>query len=154
AMLGVGRSAVRRLQKDAAGRFDVDALGRELARLDGAPTVVIAAAGEVNAGDFDPIGVLADLTEKHGAWLHVDGAFGLFAAVSPRSRHLVDGIARADSVIADGHKWLNVPYDCGFAFVRDRSLLIPAFGIQAAYLPSLDDAHPGFAWRGPEGSRR
>jgi glutamate/tyrosine decarboxylase-like PLP-dependent enzyme len=115
---------------------------------------VIASAGEVNTGDFDPIVKMADLCQAHHAWLHVDGAFGLFAAVSPRTRHLVEGIARADSVIADGHKWLNVPYDCGFAFVRDRSLLRPAFAVSAAYLPDAEGPRPGFAMKGPEGSRR
>ena len=154
AMLGVGRANVRRLARDAAGRFDLDALRRELRAQDGAPAVVIASAGEVNAGDFDPIDAVADLTQQHGAWLHVDGAFGLFAAASPRTRHLVDGVARADSVIADGHKWLNVPYDCGFAFVRDHELLTPAFGIAAAYLPPPGGPRPGFAFKGPEGSRR
>jgi glutamate/tyrosine decarboxylase-like PLP-dependent enzyme len=84
----------------------------------------------------------------------VDGAFGLFAAVSDRTRALVDGIARADSVIADGHKWLNVPYENGFAFVRDRSLLPHAFGIHAAYLPPPDAARDSFATLGPESSRR
>ena len=74
-----------------AGRLDLDALERALAELDGAPAIVIANAGEVNAGDFDPIGAMADLAERHDAWLHVDGAFGLFARVSPRSAHLAAG---------------------------------------------------------------
>ena len=97
-----------------------------------APAVLIASAGEVNAGDFDPLSVMADLAERYGAWLHVDGAFGLFAALSDRTRHLVDGVERADSVIADGHKWLNVPYESGFAFVRDPSLQPAVFGSGAA----------------------
>jgi glutamate/tyrosine decarboxylase-like PLP-dependent enzyme len=115
---------------------------------------VIASAGEVNAGDFDPIARMADLCERHDAWLHVDGAFGLFAAVSERTRLLVDGIARARSVIADGHKWLNVPYESGFAFVRDRTLLPKVFAISAAYLPDEDTARRSFAMMGPESSRR
>ena len=123
AMLGLGRSSVRKLARDPVGRVDLEALDRELAALGGAPAVVIASAGEVNAGDFDPIDAMADLAERYGAWLHVDGAFGLFAAVSERTRHLVAGVERADSAIADGHKWLNVPYESGFAFVRDPSLL-------------------------------
>jgi len=97
---------------------------------------------------------MADLAHEHGAWLHVDGAFGLFAAVSPRTAHLSAGIEKADSVIADGHKWLNVPYDCGFAFVRDPTLSGPTFALNAAYLPSPDDPHPGFFSKGPESSRR
>ena len=156
AMLGMGRGTARRLSRDEVGRIDLPALERELraGAGGGAPAIVIASAGEVNGGDFDPIDDMADLAHEHGAWLHVDGAFGLFAAVSPRTSHLVDGVVKADSVIADGHKWLNVPYDCGFAFVRDGSLLPPAFAIAAAYLPSLDQARPGFAFLGPESSRR
>jgi glutamate/tyrosine decarboxylase-like PLP-dependent enzyme len=157
AMLGMGRGTARRLSRDSVGRIDLPALERELrdaANAGGPPAIVIASAGEVNAGDFDPVDAMADLAHEHGAWLHVDGAFGLFAAVSPRTSHLVDGIAKADSVIADGHKWLNVPYDSGFAFVRDGSLLPPAFAITAAYLPSLDQERPGFALLGPESSRR
>ncbi|MDH5314508.1 MAG: pyridoxal-dependent decarboxylase, partial [Actinomycetota bacterium] len=119
AMLGLGRSSVQKLARDAVGRLDLEALERGLQGLDGAPSVVIASAGEVNAGDYDPLDQMADLAERYGAWLHVDGAFGLFAAVSDRTRHLVRGLERADSVIADGHKWLNVPYESGFAFVRD-----------------------------------
>jgi glutamate/tyrosine decarboxylase-like PLP-dependent enzyme len=153
AMLGLGRG-VRRLTRDAAGRLDVEALERELRALGGAPAIVIAIAGEVNAGDFDPIVKMADLCQAHHAWLHVDGAFGLFAALSPRTAELVEGIARADSVIADGHKWLNVPYDCGFAFVRDTSLLRRVFALKAAYLPDAEGPRPGFGMRGPEGSRR
>ena len=154
AMLGLGRSGVERLSRDAAGRLDLAALENELRTLDGEPSIVIGSAGEVNAGDFDPIDAMADLTHEHGAWLHVDGAFGLFAAVSPRTRHLVEGVAKADSVIADGHKWLNVPYDCGFAFVRDPTLSGPTFALNAAYLPSPDDPRPSYFSKGPESSRR
>jgi glutamate/tyrosine decarboxylase-like PLP-dependent enzyme len=154
AMLGLGRGRPKILARDEAGRLDSEALERELKALDGAPALVIASAGEVNSGDFDPIDTMADLAAEHGAWLHVDGAFGLFAALSPRSRHLVDGVARAHSVIADGHKWLNVPYDCGFAFVRDPTLLRPVFALGAAYLPNVDDPRPNFMSMGPESSRR
>src|SRR5262245_922606 len=154
AMLGLGRDGVARLAADPAGRLDLAALETELRALSGEPSIVIASAGEVNAGDFDPVDAMADLAHEHGAWLHVDGAFGLFAAVSRRTAHLVAGIEKADSVIADGHKWLNVPYDCGFAFVRDPTLSGPSFALNAAYLPSPDDPHPGFFSKGPESSRR
>jgi glutamate/tyrosine decarboxylase-like PLP-dependent enzyme len=154
AMLGLGRSSVRKLARDGVGRLDLEALERELAALKGAPAVVIASAGEVNAGDYDPLEAMADLAERYGAWLHVDGAFGLFAAVSDRTRHLVRGLERADSVIADGHKWLNVPYESGFAFVRDASLQSAVFGSGAAYLPDVDDPHPNWGYLGPEMSRR
>jgi glutamate/tyrosine decarboxylase-like PLP-dependent enzyme len=147
AMLGLGRGSVRVLAGDAAGRLDADALKRELASLAGAPAIVIANAGDVNTGDFDPLDRMADLAEQSGAWLHVDGAFGLFARLPPRAAALAAGVERADSVISDGHKWLNVPYDCGFAFLRDPAPLHSTFGFTAAYLPG--DELPG-----PEASRR
>lgn len=153
-MLGVGRGRVRMLARDDVGRVDLEALEAALAELGGAPAIVIGSAGEVNAGDFDPLPQMADLAERHGAWFHVDGAFGLFAGLSPRTRHLVEGIERADSVIADGHKWLNVPYESGFAFVRDPALLPAVFGSGAAYLPDIDDPTPNFGYLGPEMSRR
>jgi glutamate/tyrosine decarboxylase-like PLP-dependent enzyme len=153
-MLGIGRGSVTKLAKDAAGRVDLDAMDAALRDLRGGPAIIVANAGEVNAGDFDPIGAMADLAEKHSTWLHVDGAFGLFAAISPGAAHLVRGIERADSVIADGHKWLNVPYDSGFAFVRDPKLLGGPFALQAAYLPGEDDPQPSFMHLTPESSRR
>ena len=107
ALLGVGKANVRKLARDRAGRLDLDALAAELEAA--RPAIVIANAGEVNAGDFDPIDEMADLAERHGAWLHVDGAFGLFARVKPRTAHLTTGVERANSVSCDGHKWLNVP---------------------------------------------
>ena len=119
ALLGLGRANVRRLARDLRGRLDLVRLAAELESLDGRPAIVIANAGEVNAGDFDPIEEMAELADRHGAWLHVDGAFGLFARLSPRSAHLAAGAERASSVSSDGHKWLNVPHDCGFAFVRE-----------------------------------
>ncbi|WP_141982962.1 pyridoxal phosphate-dependent decarboxylase family protein [Saccharothrix saharensis] len=152
-LLGLGRDVVRALSRDDAGRLDVDALDRELAS--SGPAVLIGNAGEVNGGDFDPLDELADLAERHGAWLHVDGAFGLFAAVSPRTAGLVRGVERADSVAADAHKWLNVPYDSGMAFVRDPAALEGAFGgWHTAYLPDPDDELVNYNTRGPESSRR
>ncbi len=152
-MLGLGQGNVERLASDAAGRLDADALERRLGELEG-PAIIVANAGEVNAGDFDPIAAMADLAEQHGAWLHVDGAFGLFARLAPESRHLCEGVERADSVIADGHKWLNVPYDCGFAFVRDAGRLSRSFNVGAPYLPSPDDPRPNPGFLAPENSRR
>ena len=138
-MVGLGR--------ESPTIVDADDLEGEVAALNGAPAIVIANAGDVNTGDFDPIARMADLADKHRAWLHVDGAFGLFARLTPEASELAEGIERADSVIADGHKWLNVPYDCGFAFVRDSALLKEPFRLTAAYLPS--DETPS-----PEASRR
>ncbi|HKF14753.1 MAG TPA: pyridoxal-dependent decarboxylase [Gaiellaceae bacterium] len=139
AMLGLGRETVRLVEGDA--------LESALRGLGGAPAIVIGNAGDVNTGDFDPLAHWADLAGEHNAWLHVDGAFGLFARLTPKAAGLVEGVERAHSVIADGHKWLNVPYDCGFAFVREQQYLRPPFRLAAAYLPS--DELPG-----PEASRR
>jgi glutamate/tyrosine decarboxylase-like PLP-dependent enzyme len=153
-LLGIGTDNVRKLTRDAAGRLDLDALERELAALGGAPAIVVASAGEVNAGDFDPIDAMADLASEHDAWLHVDGAFGLFARLSPRSAHLAAGTERAQSVSSDAHKWLNVPHDCGFAFVREPERLAWTFSEQAPYLPSAGESRPNWGFMGPEGSRR
>jgi glutamate/tyrosine decarboxylase-like PLP-dependent enzyme len=154
-MLGHGRDAVEVFARDSVGRVDLAAVQERLAGLDGAPAVLIGNAGEVNAGDFDPIDALADLAERYGAWLHVDGAFGLFAALSPRTAHLVRGVERADSIAADGHKWLNVPYESGFTLLRDPARLGTAFGMPgAAYLPGPRDPGGGYGLFGPESSRR
>ncbi len=152
-MLGLGRNTVRTFARDEVGRLDVDGLEHALADLDGAPAILVGNAGDVNSGDFDPLTDLADLAERYGAWLHVDGAFGLFARLAPGTAQLAAGVERAHSVIADGHKWLNVPYDCGFAFVRvDTAELERTFSLAGAYLPS--DDKPNFGYRGPEASRR
>ncbi len=151
-MLGLGRGNVRRLARDGAGRVDLDALAATLD--DDQPAIVIANAGEVNAGDFDPIAQIAELTRDGRAWLHVDGAFGLFARIAPESRHLTDGVEHADSITVDAHKWLNVPYDCGVSFVREPARLARALNVGAPYLPSADDPHPNPGFLTPENSRR
>jgi glutamate/tyrosine decarboxylase-like PLP-dependent enzyme len=153
-MLGLGRGRIKKLTRDGVGRLDLEALERELDALDGAPAIVIANAGEVNAGDFDPLAEMAEVSKARNAWLHVDGAFGLFARLAPESRHLTDGIELADSIAADAHKWLNVPYDCGFAFVREPRRLAKAFTVGAPYLPASDDPNPNFGMLTPENSRR
>jgi len=153
-MLGIGRRQPKILTRDAAGRLDVAALAAALEGLGGQPAIVITTAGDVNTGDFDPLAKVAELTRAHGAWMHVDGAFGLFAAVSPLTRHLVEGIEGADSVAVDGHKWLNVPYESGFAFVRDPEIHAGAFSATAAYLRTEPTARPVFGNLSPEMSRR
>ena len=153
-MLGIGHSTVEVLAGDAGGRIDLPGLEHRLEALDGAPAIVIATAGEVNAGGFDPIEAMAELAHRYHAWLHVDGAFGLFARLSPAVADLAAGVELADSVIADGHKWLNVPYDCGFAFVRDGRLLSSVFGMGAPYFPATHAERPDFLYLGPEMSRR
>jgi glutamate/tyrosine decarboxylase-like PLP-dependent enzyme len=154
AMLGLGRQRARTLSRDGAGRIDLDAMASELREHSSEPVLIIANAGDVNTGDFDPLTDILTLARKHRAWVHVDGAFGLFAAVSPSTRHLVQGLEDADSVGVDGHKWLNVPYDSGYAFVRDPAYLAGAFGASATYLGTEAAARPVFGNLGPEMSRR
>ena len=130
-MLGIGSRQIVRVAADDQGRMKPDALAVALAAGDG-PTIVCAQAGNVNTGAFDPLDAIADVTSRHHAWLHVDGAFGLWAAASEALRHHVRGVERADSWATDAHKWLNVPYDSGLVFV----------------------AHPGGASRRDEPQRR
>jgi glutamate/tyrosine decarboxylase-like PLP-dependent enzyme len=153
-MLGVGHALVQVFSRDPSGRVDLEHLERALREHRGAPAIVVATAGEVNAGGFDPIEQLASLAYRHHAWLHVDGAFGLFARVSPMTAELARGVELADSAIADGHKWLNVPYDCGFAFVKEARLLNDVFGLGAPYFPPTVVDRPDFLYLGPEMSRR
>lgn len=154
AMLGIGRRNVRTFAADSSGRVDLDALERALQERVGRPTIVVANAGEVTAGEFDPIDAIADLTQRYGVWLHVDGTFGLFARVTPKLAHLAAGAERADSVTADGHKWLNVPFDTGFCFVRDDRLFSEVFSLEGSYLKDDPDAAGMLGLRGPEMSRR
>ncbi|MEO3823687.1 pyridoxal-dependent decarboxylase [Actinomadura sp. B10D3] len=153
-ILGCGRDTLTTFASGDAGQVDLAAMDAALARERGR-AVIVANLGEVNTGASDPIAELADLAERHGAWLHVDGAFGLFAALSPRTAHLARGVERADSVTADGHKWLNVPYESGFSFVRDPESLSRAFGAWgAAYLPDDGGDRVNYNALGPESSRR
>ncbi len=150
-MLGMGRQVMQQLPT-LPGRMavDPDALAQRLSTLNGSPAIVVASAGEVNTGDFDDIAALAALCKTNGAWLHVDGAFGLFAACDPTRAHLLRGLYAADSITSDGHKWLNVPYDSGFVFTRHLALHEQVFKFNAAYLGnSIDISH-----RTPEDSRR
>jgi glutamate/tyrosine decarboxylase-like PLP-dependent enzyme len=152
-MLGLGGDRVRLIASDDQGRMRPDELSAELAGYDG-PAIVCAQAGEINTGAFDPLEAIVDACRAHGAWCHVDGAFGLWAAVSPTRRRLLDGFERADSWATDGHKWLNVPYDCGIAAVADASAQRAAMTSTSAYIPSHDEDEPwGFDWS-PEFSRR
>jgi glutamate/tyrosine decarboxylase-like PLP-dependent enzyme len=152
-MLGLGAKRVREVACDDQGRMLVDALRAELAQHDG-PAIVCAQAGEINTGAFDPFGEIVDVCRANGAWCHVDGAFGLWAAASPARRALIEGFERADSWATDGHKWLNVPYDCGIAAVADASAHRAAMTSTSAYIPPHEDDIPwGFDWN-PEFSRR
>jgi glutamate/tyrosine decarboxylase-like PLP-dependent enzyme len=150
AMLGIGTGNIRRFERDESGCVDLDALQRALA--DAGPALVVATAGDVNTGDFDPVDEFAAIARRHRAWLHVDGAFGLFARLTPEAAPLAGGVEEADSVIADGHKWLNVPYECGFAFLREPRYQVEAFAAGAPYLITED--RPAWGFLGPEMSRR
>jgi glutamate/tyrosine decarboxylase-like PLP-dependent enzyme len=130
-LLGLGCPTV--VEADEQGRMRVDALARALAGGDG-PAIVCAQAGEVNTGAFDPLADIADQCDDANAWLHVDGAFGIWAAVSPELRHLVSGIERADSWTTDAHKWLNVPYDSGIVLCAHPESHRRAMTVQAEYL--------------------
>ncbi len=152
--LGFGRSSVRKLPA-SGGSLVLPALEDALAGVEG-PVIVVANAAEVNTGAFDDLNGIADLCTAHpgGAWMHVDAAFGIYARVTPRTSHLLDGIERADSVCCDAHKWLNVPYDSGFTFVRDRALLLETFSNQAAYLDPAGEIGVDLNHQGPFASQR
>jgi glutamate/tyrosine decarboxylase-like PLP-dependent enzyme len=128
-LLGLGAPTV--VAADDQGRLLVDLLREALGE---GPTIVCAQAGEVNTGAFDPLPEIADACDETGAWLHVDGAFGLWAAVAPSRRHLVEGIERADSWTTDAHKWLNVPYDSGIVLCAHPESHRAAMTITASYL--------------------
>lgn len=136
-LLGLGRNRVITVPADEQGRMRVDALPA----ISG-PTIICIQAGNVNTGAFDPAAEVCAIAHRAGAWVHVDGAFGLWAAAAPNRVHLTAGIADADSWATDGHKWLNVPYDSGIAFVRDPAHLRAAMSVTAAYLPQGEKREP------------
>jgi glutamate/tyrosine decarboxylase-like PLP-dependent enzyme len=152
-MLGLGSRRTIRVAADGQGRVRLDALREALAPLSG-PVLICAQAGNVNTGAFDPVGDIADLAHEKGAWVHVDGAFGLWAAASPALRHHVRGLERADSWATDGHKWLNVPYDSGIAIVRDPVAHRTALTGRAAYLVQSSGGERDEQDWTPEFSRR
>ena len=147
-VLGLGRKRVVRVPTDGNGRMRTGAMPR----FDG-PAIVCVQVGNVNTGACDPVAAIADLAHERDAWVHVDGAFGLWARVAPSRAHLVAGIERADSWATDGHKWLNVPYDSGIAITRDGEAMRRAMAVTAEYLPS-DSPHRNPSDYTPELSRR
>ena len=148
-IVGLGRSRVTRVPTDAQGRMRTDALPRELR----SPAIVCVQVGNVNTGACDPVAAICDWAHERGAFVHVDGAFGLWARVAPSRAHLVDGVEHADSWATDGHKWLNVPYDSGIAFVRDGDALRAAMAVRADYLPTETERRNPSDYT-PESSRR
>jgi glutamate/tyrosine decarboxylase-like PLP-dependent enzyme len=152
-MLGLGGRRVRRVAVDTQGRMRPEALEEALGEGSG-PVLVCAQAGNVSTGSFDPFDEIAEISRRHGAWLHVDGAFGLWAAAAPSLRQLVRGVEKADSWATDAHKWLNVPYDSGIAIVADPGSHRAAFLKRADYLiPAAGAERDGHDYT-PESSRR
>ncbi|HEY7405827.1 MAG TPA: aminotransferase class V-fold PLP-dependent enzyme [Candidatus Angelobacter sp.] len=151
-MLGLGTRSIKHVPTDDQGRMVATELTRVLKTCSG-PTIVCAQAGNVNTGAFDPLLEITAATRDAGAWLHVDGAFGLWAAVSDELKHLVAGADRADSWATDGHKWLNVPYDCGLIVCAHPEAHRAAMTVTAAYLVQSDKERDPFEWT-PEFSRR
>ena len=151
--LGVGTATVEEVDADDQGRMLPAALASALERGSG-PAVVCAQLGNVNSGAMDPVGEVCRLAHEHGAWVHVDGAFGMWAAASPRLRPLVAGVERADSWATDAHKWLNVPYDSGLVFCAHPEAHRAAMGIRAGYLIHGDDGQRDPLDYNPDHSRR
>jgi glutamate/tyrosine decarboxylase-like PLP-dependent enzyme len=147
----LGLGAPEPVPADEEGRLDAGALALALEQYDG-PTLVCLQAGNVHSGAYDPFGEAIEAAHRRGAWVHVDGAFGLFAAAAPAYRHLAEGVEGADSWATDAHKTLNVPYDCGIAVVRDPAAVTAAMGMHGDYLIHDDAGDP--LERVPELSRR
>jgi glutamate/tyrosine decarboxylase-like PLP-dependent enzyme len=152
-LLGLGLDQIIDLPTDDEGRLRVDALERALADDPNAPIIILTQAGEINTGAYDPFETIISIAHRYGAWVHVDGAIGLWAAANSRYEHLVRGVGQADSWATDGHKWLNVPYDCGYAFVADSDDHSASMVHRAPYLTHDANARDPMEWT-PEWSRR
>jgi glutamate/tyrosine decarboxylase-like PLP-dependent enzyme len=152
-LLGLGLCQIVRLPAGPCGGLQHDVLEQALKADPAAPAIVLLQAGNINTGAYDAFETLVPIAKSHGAWVHIEGAFGLWAAASPKYRHLVKGIAEADSWATDGHKWLNVPYDCAYAFVADVEAHRSAMSHRAVYLTHDPLARDQMDWN-PEWSRR
>lgn len=153
-LLGFGANIVEPVAPDSNGAIDVADLARVLGQGMAGPVIVCLQAGNVNTGAVDPLRAACDIARRHGAWIHVDGAFGLWAAASPTTQHLVEGVELADSWACDGHKWLNVPYDSGFAICAYPEVHKAAVSYTAPYLAGPGDRTMGAADFTLESSRR
>ena len=151
-LLGIGADAIEYVASDDLGRMNTAELERALRESD-APTIVGLQAGDLNTGIFDPFAQACRAAHEHGAWVHVDGAFGLWVATSPKYCHLLAGVEQADSWVTDGHKWLNLPFDCGFVFVADEAAHRAAFAQGASYSVPTERLRNQRDWN-PEWSRR
>jgi glutamate/tyrosine decarboxylase-like PLP-dependent enzyme len=152
-LLGIGTSNMVVLPSDRSSRLPPGVLSEALSRETGRPTIVVLQAGDVNCGAFDPFPELIPLAHDAGAWVHIDGAMGLWCNAAPELRHLLAGAEAADSWATDGHKWLNVPYDSGYAFVAHPEHHRAGMEHRASYLIHADDARDPLDWT-PEHSRR
>ena len=152
-LLGMGSANIVPLPVESDERLCAQTLRAALKADGAAPSIVVLQAGNINTGTFEDFATLIPIAKEYGAWVHVDGAFGLWAAASPRMRHLTAGVELADSWATDGHKMLNVPYDCGYAFVRDAHAHRSAMFSPAPYIPMMHDSRDPLAWN-PEWSRR
>ncbi|MGD0438664.1 MAG: pyridoxal-dependent decarboxylase, partial [Bryobacteraceae bacterium] len=152
-LLGFGTESIERLPTDSDGRLPADVLAAALEKNSSAPAIVLLQAGEINIGAYDCFTTLIPIARRHQAWVHVDGAFGLWAAASPRFRHCVEGIELADSWATDGHKWLNVPFDSGYAFIAHPEAHRASMSIRAAYLKHDPTVRDQIDWN-PDWSRR
>lgn len=152
-LLGIGKNNLIGLDADLDGRLSPDVLDDALREAAGAPVIVVLQAGEINTGIYDPFTTLIPVARKHNAWVHVDGAFGLWAAASSEFSHLMRGCEQADSWSTDGHKWLNVPFDCGYAFVAHPEHHRRAMSHRASYLVHDEKARDPMDYN-PEWSRR
>ena len=152
-LIGFGYNRVIKVATDAQGRMVPEALERAIAPLEG-PKIIIAQAGQINTGAFDPFSEIVRIGKAHDAWVHVDGAFGLWARATPSRKHLTQGVEGADSWVTDGHKWLQAPYDAGFAIVRDKEVLLKAMTQWSSYLPAIGQGDRVPSNYVPELSRR
>jgi glutamate/tyrosine decarboxylase-like PLP-dependent enzyme len=153
-MVGLGSRRVLKVEADDQGRMRPDRLRELLAGVADRPVIVSAQSGNVNTGAFDPLTEIVDAVRAlPNAWLHVDGAFGLWAATSERHKHYLDGVAQADSWVTDGHKWLNLPFDSGFVFVADADAHRAVFSQVTSYAVPVDGVREQKDWN-PEWSRR
>lgn len=152
-LLGLGRESLVDLPTDELGCLQATTLVNALQEEHGKPIIVLLQAGDLNIGAFDPFAELIPLAHQYNAWVHIDGAFGLWVAASPHYRHLLRGAEQADSWVTDGHKWLNTPYDAGYAFVIDSDAHRNSISHRASYTYHIGDARDQIDWN-PEWSRR
>lgn len=152
-LLGFGTECIIELPEDSEGRMQTDLLIDTLNKIKGEPAIVLLKAGDLNIGAYDKFEEIIPAAHSFNAWVHVDGAFGLWVAANNNLSHLLKGVELADSWAADGHKWLNVPFDCGYAFVSDSKSHKAAMTHKASYITLADNARDQIDWT-PEWSRR